>query len=146
VAALVRECVERMAAEAPDRPFEVKVDGDVPRAYADPDRVAQVLENLLTNAVKYGTRGTSIGVAVERAGGDVAVAVSNLGQPISADDLPRIFDRFHRTTAAKQGGARGTGLGLYITRALVQAHGGQIAAESTATGATTFRFTLPVAG
>jgi PAS domain S-box-containing protein len=145
VTGLVRECVDRIALEAPDRRIDVAVEGDVPDVYADPDRVAQVLDNLLTNGIKYGRPGTSIGVALERENDDVAVAVSSIGEPIPEEDLPRIFDRFHRTAAAKRGGAKGAGLGLYITRSLVEAHGGRITAESTTAGTTTFRFTLPVA-
>jgi signal transduction histidine kinase len=144
VGALVRECVERIAPGAPDRPFDVALEGDVPRAHADPDRIAQVLENLLTNAIKYGKPGTSIAIAIEPENDSVAVAVSSIGEPLAPEDLPRLFDRFHRTTAAKRGRAKGAGLGLYITRSLVEAHGGQITVESTPAGRTTFRFTLPV--
>jgi PAS domain S-box-containing protein len=143
--ALVRECVDRMALEAPDRPFDVAVEGDVPEVCADPDRIAQVLDNLLTNGIKYGKPGTSIGVTIEWVDNHVAVAVSSIGEPIAQEDLPRIFERFHRTAAAKRGGAKGAGLGLYITHSLVEAHGGRITAESTRAGTTTFRFTLPVA-
>jgi PAS domain S-box-containing protein len=145
VTAIVRECVERTAPEAPDRPFDVAVAGDIRKADADPDRVAQVLENLLTNAMKYGKPGTSIAVAIEPQSDAVAVAVSSVGDPIAQEELPRIFDRYHRTAAARRGGAKGAGLGLYITRSLVEAHGGRITAESTPAGTTTFRFTLPVA-
>jgi signal transduction histidine kinase len=145
VTALVRECVERTAPEAPDRPFHVAVEGEVPNVYADPDRIAQVLLNLLTNGIKYGKPGTSIGVAVKREIDEVAIAVASLGEPIAREDLSRLFERFHRTAAAKRGRAKGAGLGLYITRSLVEAHGGRIAAESTEAGTTTFRFTLPVA-
>ncbi len=75
----------------------------------------------------------------------IAVAVTNHGKPLTPDELPRLFERFHRTAGARQGPVKGAGLGLYITRALVEAHGGCITAESTATGLTTFRFTLPLA-
>jgi len=71
--------------------------------------------------------------------------VTNTGRALSVEELARIFERFHRTDSAKLEGIQGAGLGLYITRSLVEAHGGRIAAESTAEGVTTFRFTLPVA-
>jgi PAS domain S-box-containing protein len=143
--ALIRDSVERMALEAPDRPFVVDVDGDVPEADADPDRVAQVMENLLTNAVKYGTNGTRITVAVERESHEVAVAVTNDGPALEPEELSQLFQRFQRTSSARLQGITGTGLGLYITRSLVEAHGGRIAAETSPAGTITFRFTLPAA-
>jgi signal transduction histidine kinase len=143
--ALVRASVERMALEAPDRPFDVRVQGEIPAADADPDRVAQVMENLLTNAVKYGTGGTPIVVAVEHATSEIAVAVTNDGQELAPAELSRLFQRFQRAPSAKLKGIDGTGLGLYITRSLVEAHGGRIAAESMPSGRITFRFTLPAA-
>jgi PAS domain S-box-containing protein len=143
--ALVRASVERMALEAPGRPFDVRVQGEIPAADADPDRIAQVMENLLTNAVKYGTGGTPVVVAVEQAVSEIAVAVTNDGQELSPGELSRLFQRFQRAPSAKLKGIGGTGLGLYITRSLVEAHGGHIVAESTPPGRITFRFTLPTA-
>jgi signal transduction histidine kinase len=84
-------------------------------------------------------------VSVARAGGDLAVAVTNAGRPLKAAELSRIFERFHRTDSAKGAGVPGVGLGLYIARSLVEAHGGEITAGSTPSGTTTFRFTLPIA-
>jgi PAS domain S-box-containing protein len=147
VPALVRAAVERMELQTPNRPFEVRLEGDVPEAEADPDRIAQVTDNLLTNAVKYGKKGTPIVVSVSRGGGgDLAVAVTNTGRALTAEELAILFERFHRSDSAKLEGIEGTGLGLYITRSLVEAHGGRVTAESTPTGETTFRFTLPIAG
>jgi PAS domain S-box-containing protein len=148
VPALVRACVERMALTAPDRPAHVRVEGDVPEADADPDRIAQVMDNLLTNAVKYGHGGTPIVVGVEPHGPDgseIAISVTNEGRALAAEELSLLFQRFQRTASAKLQGIEGTGLGLYITRSLVEAHGGRIAAECTAGGTMTFRFTLPAA-
>ena len=134
-----------MALQAPDRPFDVEVQADTPQADVDPDRIAQVMENLLTNAIKYGSAATPIVVDIARQNQDIAVAVTNEGKALAPEELPRLFERFHRTAGARQGPAKGTGLGLYISRALVEAHGGRITAESTPAGRTTFRFTLPVA-
>jgi signal transduction histidine kinase len=146
VPALVRACVERYSLEAADRSFDVRVQGDVRHACADPDRVVQVMENLLTNAIKYGTAGSPIVVTIARDAGDVAVAVTNEGRALSAQEIAHLFERFHRTDAAKRARIQGVGLGLYITRSLVEAHGGRMSAESAPQGANTFRFTLPVAG
>lgn len=145
LSALVRDSVERMTLEAPDRHFDVHIDGEVPEVDADPDRVAQVMENLLTNAVKYGTNGTAITVSVGRASREISVAVTNDGPALAPEELSRLFQRFQRTSSARLQGIRGTGLGLYITRSLVEAHGGHIAAESSPAGRITFRFTLPAA-
>jgi PAS domain S-box-containing protein len=145
VPALVRAAVERIELGAQQRPFDVRVHGDVPEADADPDRVAQVVENLLTNALKYGYAGTHVVVTVEREGDAVAVAVTNEGRPLAAEEIARIFERFQRTASAKLEGIQGVGLGLYIARSLVEAHGGRIWAESTPDGRNTFRFTLPAA-
>jgi PAS domain S-box-containing protein len=144
VTAVVRGSVELMALQAPDRPFDVTAPEEALKADADPDRIAQVMENLLTNAVKYGTSKSPIVVGITHEDHDIAVAVTNEGKALAPEELPRLFERFHRTEGAKQGAAKGAGLGLYITRALVEAHGGRITAESTPAGRTTFRFTLPV--
>jgi signal transduction histidine kinase len=145
VPALVHAAVERVELQAPNRPFEVRLRGDVPEADADPDRIAQVMDNLLTNAVKYGKLGAPIIVSVSRQDGVVEIGVTDEGHALTADELSRLFERFHRTDSAKLQGIQGIGLGLYITRSLVEAHGGRIRAESTPGGVTSFRFTLPVA-
>jgi PAS domain S-box-containing protein len=146
VAAAVRASVERMAPQAPeDRPIEIHVHDDPPRAYADPDRVAQVVENLLTNAVKYGSPGTPIALDVGRDDGAVAVEVTNDGRPLSREECDRLFQRFYRTQQGRVSGIAGTGLGLYIARELVEAHGGRIGVASSPAGKNTFRFTLPAA-
>ena len=145
VTSVIQASVERVAVQAPDRPFDVRAQEGAPQADADPDRIAQVMENLLTNAIKYGTARTPIVVRITHENRHIAVAVSNQGKALEAEELPMLFERFHRTAGAKQGSATGVGLGLYISRALVEAHGGAIAAESTPAGTTTFRFTLPVA-
>jgi PAS domain S-box-containing protein len=145
VAALVKDSVERLAFQAPDRPFEVAVAPGVPLADADPGRIAQVMENLLTNAVKYGIPTTLVDVAVDYESPDIVVAVRSEGKPLAPEELSQLFERFHRTEGARHGAAEGTGLGLYITRSLVEAHGGSITAESTPAGRITFRFTLPAA-
>jgi PAS domain S-box-containing protein len=145
VLGLVRECIERMSLEVPDRPFSVRSPDDLRTVEADHDRLAQVIENLLTNAVKHGHAGTPIVIEVGCDDLEIAVAVINQGNPISAEELSRLFQRFQRTSSAKLRGIEGTGLGLYITRGLVEAHGGRIDAECTPAGTITFRFTLPFA-
>lgn len=125
------------------RRISIETRGVIPRVLADPDRISQVLENLLTNALKYGDDGTPITITIAREGADVSVAVTNEGAGIRRDDMGLLFQRFRRTDAAQRGSAEGVGLGLYIARGLVEAHGGSISADSTPGLTTTFRFTLP---
>ncbi|WP_437323225.1 PAS domain S-box protein [Sorangium sp. So ce381] len=140
--ALIRATVERTADATRGHRVDVEVLDGGPPLWADPGRLEQVLTNLLSNAAKYGAPGTPIRIAVERRSGEVFVAVENEGKGIAPDELPRLFTRYYRTREAKAGGAAGLGIGLYIVRGLVEAHGGRIWAES-APGKTAFRFTLP---
>ncbi|WP_437712832.1 PAS domain S-box protein [Sorangium sp. So ce448] len=141
--ALIRATVERTADATRGHRVDVEVPDGVPPLLADPGRLEQVLTNLLSNAAKYGAPETPIRIAVERRSGEVLVVVENEGKGIAPDELPRLFTRYYRTRDAKAGGAAGLGLGLYIVRGLVEAHGGRIWAES-APGKTTFQFTLPL--
>jgi len=140
-----RACVEHVALTAPDRAVELRTTGGAWTVDADPMRLAQIVDNLLTNALKYGAPGTPIVVSIDGAPSGVTVSVENRGSGISAEQLPHLFQRFHRTSDARASKIQGTGLGLYIVRELVEAHGGTISAESTPGETTTFRFTLPAA-
>jgi signal transduction histidine kinase len=110
---------------------------------ADAQRIDQVMTNLLTNAVKYRAPGTQIQVDVRLRGTDAEVMVSNEGPGIPADALPFVFERYTRSRAA--GTTRGFGLGLYIAKGFVEAHGGRMWVESVPHGLTAFHFTLPLA-
>ena len=108
----------------------------------DRTRIEQVLANLISNALKYSTERVSVGV--ERRAREVEVAVTDRGMGIPPEELPRLFERFHRTPQALASGLPGSGLGLYICWGVVVAHGGRIWAESPGVGhGTVFRFTLP---
>lgn len=145
LAELVREAAERIALEAPERPIELEI-CDVPAwVDVDPDRMAQVMDNLLTNAVKYGEPGTPIRVRVEADSDRASVSVTNRGPGILPEHMPYLFGRFERARDAARRGVKGIGLGLYITRELVEAHHGRIVTESVPGELTTFRFTLPLA-
>jgi signal transduction histidine kinase len=109
---------------------------------ADERRIAQVLQNLVGNAIAHTPAGGRVTVSAERRGGMVRISVRDTGRGIAADELPRVFDRFWRGTGARGGGA---GLGLSIARGIVEAHGGTIRAESEAGQGSTFSFTLPLA-
>ena len=120
---------------------------DVPAVLADHDRLAQILINLVDNAVKYTAAGGSVTVRASRAvGGGVGVAVADTGIGIPPADLPRITERFYRVDKARSRELGGTGLGLAIVKHLVIAHGGELTIDSTEGQGTTVRFTLPIAG
>ncbi|MBI2865482.1 MAG: PAS domain S-box protein [Chloroflexi bacterium] len=110
-------------------------------ALADPDRLERILLNLLTNALKYSDQETTVRVEVRQSDGKAIISVADLGIGIAAADLPHIFERFYRAGDAAKAG--GLGLGLYITRMLVEAHGGRIWVESEPAGGSTFYFFLP---
>jgi signal transduction histidine kinase len=124
--------------------ISIEVSGSPPPVSADPRRVQQILTNLLENASKYSAEGTPIQIVIARSGGGVTLAVQDEGPGISPEDLPRLFDRYFQTQRA-QASRRGLGLGLFITKGLVEAHGGSIQAESTPNVGSTFRIWLPAA-
>jgi len=117
----------------------------LPAVPADRDRLAQVLINLVDNAVKYTPEGGSVTVtARERGDGTIEVAVTDTGIGIPPADLPRITERFYRVDKARSRELGGTGLGLAIVKHLVVAHGGDLRIESEPERGTTVRFTLPI--
>jgi signal transduction histidine kinase len=128
--------------------FFADVPGAIPRVYADPRRVDQILVNLLTNAIKYTPDAGSVVVMaqVNGDGGMVQISVADNGYGIPAELLDLVFDRFVRAEHSEQSGIMGTGLGLSIAKGLVEAHGGEIWVDSVERYGTVFTFTLPRAG
>lgn len=127
--------------------LDVDVPDGMPPAMADPDRVVQVLTNLLTNALRYTPAPGHVGVQVTCAGDEeLSIAVCDTGVGIPAEHLPHVFERFYRVDKSRSRALGGSGIGLTIARAVVEAMGGRIWAESDGAGrGSTFRFTLPVA-
>ena len=147
----VGEVITRVASvfgpEAESRGIRLKaeVEPGLPVVQADPDRMAQVLVNLLGNAMRHTPDGGVVAVSARRHDGGVAVSVRDTGPGIAEEDLPHVFDRFYRTDEARDRAAGGAGLGLAIAKGIVEAHGGRIWAESAPGQGATFTFTLPVA-
>lgn len=112
---------------------------------ADPDRMAQVLDNLLDNAIRYAPPGSEVKVTLDRATDQVVCQVADAGPGIPASHLPFIFERFYRVNQARGRGDGGSGIGLSIVRSLVLAHGGRTAASSVEGLGTTVTFWLPAA-
>jgi signal transduction histidine kinase len=143
LAAAVRSAVE-LAQPAIDRAglrVELSSPPSVP-ARANPDHLAQVLANLLSNAVRYTPAGGSIVVRVERHPDDLLVSIANTSEPIPPDDLARVFERFYRVEKSRDRARGGAGIGLAIVKQLVEASGGRVGAESL-DGQTRFWFSLP---
>ncbi len=118
---------------------------DVPDALpasANPDHLAQVLANLLSNAIRYTPSGGTVTVRAERRPSDLLVSVGNSGESIPADDLARVFERFYRVEKSRDRGRGGAGIGLAIVKQLVEAGGGRVGAES-ADDHTRFWFSVP---
>lgn len=135
----------RAAAEAAlalyrDRPIEVAADDPIPVA-GDPDRLQQVLTNLIDNAHTNAPPGTVIEVSASSDAGNAFVAVRDHGPGLPAEGLERVFDKFVRTGSST---VAGTGLGLYICRRIIEAHGGRIWAENAPGGGAVFTFRLPL--
>ena len=121
----------------------VDVPATLPMVRADPERIGQVLSNLIGNAIKFTARGGRIGVTAVEQNHLVEVSVTDTGMGISAEHLPHVFDRFWQT-AQSDIRSKGAGLGLPIAQGIVQAHGGRMWAVSTEGAGSTFSFTLPV--
>ena len=109
----------------------------------DGDAITQVIYNLLDNAIKFCPVGGSLALVLEQDGQKARLRVRNTGQTIPAEELPLLFDRFHKADKARSADREGWGLGLYIAKTIVGAHGGEIWATSE-NGVTEFCFTLPV--
>jgi two-component system sensor histidine kinase BaeS len=139
---------QQATGEAQGVTLTVDMPTDLPLVLADVDRLAQVLHNLLGNALRHTPAGGSIVISATAAGDVVEVAVRDTGSGIDPEHLAHIFDRFWRSDPSRSretASTEGTGLGLSITRSLVEAHGGRIWAESAPGHGATFRFTLPTA-
>jgi histidine kinase len=126
--------------------LKIDVPVDLPLVQADGDRIGQVLLNLVGNALQYTASGGSVYLHARREAEVVSISVGDTGVGISPEHLNLVFERFYRVDKSRSRAGGGSGIGLTIARHLVQAHGGQICAESDGLGeGSTFSFSLPVA-
>jgi two-component system sensor histidine kinase BaeS len=145
-----RELLERTAAAHLPRAQQLEIglrvtaEANVPPVNADPERMAQVLGNLVSNALRHTPVGGQISLAAAQEGNDVLLTVQDTGVGIASSKLPRIFDRFYRGDDARQADEGESGLGLAIAKSLVELHGGTISVESILGEGTTFTIALPV--
>jgi signal transduction histidine kinase len=159
VGPVIESTVENLAPGAEELGIELdaQVPEGLPPVEADADRVAQVLRNLLANALRHTPDGGSVTVSASLADDALEIAVAGTGEGISPEDLPRVFERFWRADPARARATapprshagpkpvNGTGLGLSVAQSLVEAQGGRLWAESIPGQGSTFRFTLPLA-
>lgn len=143
LAAIAADCIGLIRPMAASRGIQIHAELGSVICACDPDRVAQVITNLLTNAIHYNYDGGEVHVSTRRDNGTVALVVRNTGPGITAEDMPRIFDRFYRADKARNGSEGRTGLGLAIAKAIVQSHGGSLNATSEPDKGATFTVTLP---
>src|SRR5215217_7400645 len=140
--AVTAQTLDELAALYPER-FVLKAEG-VFKMKGDPLGLRRIVENLASNAAKYGAPGTPIEVLLDRTERQVSLQVRNQGAPIAADELQTIFEPFHRTRSATESAEKGWGLGLPLVRGLAEAHGGKAKVTSSAEQGTCFTITLPL--
>ena len=143
IAPLLRSVAERAQSAYPEMPLRVEAPDGLPILEVDSTRIAQVLDNLLSNAAKYAP-GAAVELRARRDGEAVTIEVEDHGPGIAPEHASQMFQRFYRVPETQRT-VRGTGLGLYICRKIIESHGGQIGVESQPGRGTRFYFTLPLA-
>ena len=144
----LRDAIDNLVAQLEPtfagRPIEIDADIDAPLVFADPMRLDEIVTNLLENAAKYSLPGRPIKVRIARDGGGATMSVTDEGTGIASDEIPKLFDRFFQAKRLRSKKA-GLGLGLYITKGLVEAHGGRIWVDSAPGQGSQFHVWLPSA-
>jgi heavy metal sensor kinase len=139
-----RECVELIRPLADERGIIIRCELAALKCEGDSERLAQVITNLLGNAVQYNKDHGEVRVAAEYHDGTALLKITDTGHGIPAEDLPRVFERFFRADKARTGSSGHSGLGLAISKAIVEAHGGTIEVSSQPEVGTTFTVRLPL--
>jgi two-component system sensor histidine kinase ResE len=125
--------------------LDVRMASDLPDVMLDPHRITQVVTNLLSNAIKFSPVDGRIEVVAEAGENRVRIDVRDFGEGIAARDLPKLFQKFSQVDSAATRRHGGTGLGLVISKGIVEQHGGEISVDSRLGEGSTFTFTLPAA-
>jgi signal transduction histidine kinase len=144
VAEVAHRALDKLRSVCEDHAVKIAFPADAPKVPADPELLELTLRQLIGNAANYGRARAPISISGATADGKMIVSVQDQGQGISETDLPRIFDRFYRAGQTKNH-VPGAGLGLFIAREIVRAHGGEIWAESKLGVGSIFHFSLPLA-
>ncbi len=141
---LMEKVIENLAQRENIHEFELP-ESPLPLVWADPDRLEEILANLIDNAVKYSPEGGTIKLSARESDGRLIISVTDPGVGIPAKELDKIFEKFHRVDRGDARTTYGHGLGLYISKRFIEAHGGDIWVESKLGKGSTFSFTLPLA-
>lgn len=146
IEALCRKLINQFRAKWGHRNIQIDVDPNLPLVQADEKKLDEILVNLIDNAVKYSPEGGTVKVAMVPHEDSVQVSVEDSGIGIAPDEAARLFEKFHRIASPETRDIGGTGLGLYIVKSLVEAHGGRIFVTSASGVGSIFTFTLPLVG
>jgi signal transduction histidine kinase len=133
----------RVQVQQQDVSLEVETPADLPEVAVDPERMAQVLGNLVSNALRYTPQNGRIVLSAQAQADDLLLQVRDSGSGIASEDLPHIFERFYRSDKSRAQNGQ-SGLGLPIAKSLVEMHGGTLSAESVPGQGTTFTIRLPL--
>jgi len=144
ISKVIKGAVAEASLRTPKHNIASHVGGRLPRVNIDTKRIRQVLDNLIDNACKYSKEGTEVVVSAQREGKELVVSVADQGTGIHAKEVNRVFDRLHSAEKRLTSQGEGLGLGLAISKGLVEAHGGRIWAESELGKGSTFYFSLPL--
>jgi len=143
LSSLVGKVVRRLQMMTSIHTFEINCEPGLPPVLADPQLMEEVLTNLVDNAIKYSPNGGKITVTGESSGEEVRVTIADEGEGIPREDMERIFERFQRTNRSEVKNVKGVGLGLYICKSIIEAHGGRIEVASKLGKGSQFTFILP---
>ena len=144
----INKSIEEFQDRAKDKKIQldfVLPNGPIDKVAVDTLRITEVLSNLLANAIAYTQSGGSVTVFLEQKGNEIVTHVKDTGQGIPKDALPHLFTKFFRVSGPLESGSKGTGLGLYISKSIVELHRGKIWVESEEGHGSTFSFSLPIA-
>ncbi len=141
---VILENIDIFQAQTDKHTFKTNLSHDLVKIEADKDKINQVMENLISNALKFSPEGGEITVSIEQSKDKIKVSVSDNGMGIPEKDLPHLFEKFYRAENASSKAIGGTGLGLAIVKYIVESHGGRISAESKIRKGSTFSFALPI--
>ena len=143
---LLLQCLLSFESRAKDKNLDVdpQLPEDPIEVFAVRDSITQVIYNLTDNAMKFASPGSTVTIRLYKKGAKAYVSIKNIGEPIPEDDLPYIFDRFHKSDRSRSMDKDGVGLGLYLVKKILNSHGEEVAVSSR-DGVTVFVFTLPLA-
>jgi len=124
--------------------LKLKIEADLPNIIVDSDRIMQVLDNLVTNAIKFSYPNTTVTISARKINGNVEISVADQGQGIPEDEISKIFKEFSKASVRPTAGEKSTGLGLAIAKKIIEAHQGTISVASEVGKGTTFTIVMPL--